>query len=551
MNIIIESLNFFVDQWDQILPVPVATLLLSANAAKGNDGRYCPLFHGSLAPMLFAETHIIELQELLVNSNTITWTKGVNFDPYMYRSRFEEVFAKLLKTKYFTQSVREISINSSDNKQFAPFCTTSCRSLEKISVSSAPISIREMFSHLTHSLKSLRFDVTPRISGLDALDNFTQLESLSFQFTKITDEDFQHLRLLPKLKTLTICREDKLTLQNSRNVFEQLSLSLREFRFHLEARECDVSGIGELVNLEVFTFSCSPFSTIVSGFEEWRYFLHLRSFSLSSYNWSIKFPSFKNLAPLPNLKELDVSFSSSINNVTDLIEISPNIKKINLSASIISKQIIDAVGTKLNFLEELRIGNVESGDVLPWDGPICESLRKVNVYGMTVEVLDFLTPCKTIEELQLTRSGFKDFALIPKSFRKLKISRYLTDTVQKLFDPENKFDTLEELIIESVPLNDAVLQGIAQSCPKLRKLNLSKLEVSELTKANPKAVEAMTNLEVFRVQKGCFEKSDLLELKMKWPDLKIVIVLDDRGEYIEEIKLKTTTNEIGNRRDRE
>ncbi len=66
-------------------PPQILAVLLSATCV-GNDGRSCPLFHGSLAPMIFGKTSDEKLRRLLLKSNNITWIQSFLWCNYFTRS---------------------------------------------------------------------------------------------------------------------------------------------------------------------------------------------------------------------------------------------------------------------------------------------------------------------------------------------------------------------------------------------------------------------------------------------------------------------------------
>jgi len=106
-----------------------AAVLLSATC-KGNDPLLplCPLFHGSLGPMLFSDIGVVDyerkryisgievhLQSLLINSHNITWSNHVYF-PFD-KTRCQQLCDILSKTRYSSRSIKGCQMQCCNDHQ--------------------------------------------------------------------------------------------------------------------------------------------------------------------------------------------------------------------------------------------------------------------------------------------------------------------------------------------------------------------------------------------------------------------------------------------------
>jgi hypothetical protein len=120
MKIFLQSFDIL-DRFQRC--APLAAVLLSATCV-GNDGKRCPLFHGSLAPELFSrnDPHTqlpdrapisINLSNLLVLSNTITWAHTVSLSSFdkVTKDIFKNITNSLVNTRYSSRSIKTVHIN--------------------------------------------------------------------------------------------------------------------------------------------------------------------------------------------------------------------------------------------------------------------------------------------------------------------------------------------------------------------------------------------------------------------------------------------------------
>jgi hypothetical protein len=112
MRILHKSL-YFADS--VVLHSAIVPLVLVSATCIGNDKKSCPLFHGSLAPILFSEIETTEsavqtLHCFLLSSHNITWIKTLSL------SNNEDVCCKmisvLLSTRYFSRSVKKLIVDA-------------------------------------------------------------------------------------------------------------------------------------------------------------------------------------------------------------------------------------------------------------------------------------------------------------------------------------------------------------------------------------------------------------------------------------------------------
>jgi hypothetical protein len=208
MNIFLETFSLIdSDVYGRGDPA-IPCILLSANACKGNDGKFCPLLHGSIAPKLFGKVgRFVYVDQLLLRSNNATWIPLIKF-PITLHGDLTEFAQNICRTlsslKYSAKSIKTVKIDI--NLATDPICSTFIR------------------EHCTH-LEDLKIfscyglDEPPNISKFLLGDDFennnnnywaaaSRLEKLSFESMPILDEDFAkispHLRSLRSLSmTLT------------------------------------------------------------------------------------------------------------------------------------------------------------------------------------------------------------------------------------------------------------------------------------------------------------------------------------------------------------
>ncbi len=176
MKIFIKSFSYSPDAKKDIEiqyfchPPQVLSVLVSATCI-GNDGRSnCPLFHGSLAPMIFGKTVDNNMRCLLLKSNNITWTQNVfcGADLFDFATLQKEVFQTLSKTRYSSKSLKSLHAafnNEEDKSDVLSFLQTGCEALETLEIRGlgANFSFAELaLCHaLTNSLNRLVWSYQP------------------------------------------------------------------------------------------------------------------------------------------------------------------------------------------------------------------------------------------------------------------------------------------------------------------------------------------------------------------------------------------------------
>jgi hypothetical protein len=185
MNLLKNSLDFVAGS--------TAATLLSASCI-GNDGKSCPLFHGSLAPMIFGgihnESQFLAL-EFLVHSNTITWVSSLHLP--RDDSTLRTLIDILSKARYFSRSLKRLSFHAAALREehVAAFLQNNCPVVESIDIQHRNWFVGENIQIVAKSF--------PRLRSLDL--SGTQ---------KLVDEDLALLPKLTNIKELVLNGQDRL-----------------------------------------------------------------------------------------------------------------------------------------------------------------------------------------------------------------------------------------------------------------------------------------------------------------------------------------------------
>jgi hypothetical protein len=246
MNIFIKSFSYSlfaeVDQQTKYFhhPTQILAVLVSATCI-GNNGRSnCPLFHGSLAPMLFGKTSDERLRLLLLKSNNITWTQNVfRCDFHRFPTLQKEFFETLSKTRYSSKSLKKLQLwvrSQEDKRDVLSFLQTGCEVLEtlEIRVRGTNFSLQELAScrALTNSLNRLVWAYEP-IPDAQQFQHFSRLQELCLSETRMNDEELHPLALLKNLRRLELYH----VTSCSGSFLDVVCPSLERLRI-LEIREC-------------------------------------------------------------------------------------------------------------------------------------------------------------------------------------------------------------------------------------------------------------------------------------------------------------------------
>jgi hypothetical protein len=264
-----------------------AAILMSASCV-GNDGKSCPLLHGSIAPQLFSvvplTSQALILTRFLLNSNNITWVHKVSLGFENLRNSSDtsrKIVDTLIGTRYFSRSIKAVKIFAIDNKQeslISSFIANHCHSLEHLElIAFQPFDLsfigrkaatlnkldlcmwgdpHDTVEPITvpfdqfFNLKSLRLGSPTLPPNLNHISNCESLEVLELArgSNTITDADFSKLRKLKNLRELAIDVFSNVTS-------ECLSATLASFTFlrKLQLRKNTTDGIiSQLSTLPLF-----------------------------------------------------------------------------------------------------------------------------------------------------------------------------------------------------------------------------------------------------------------------------------------------------------
>jgi hypothetical protein len=171
----------------------IAVTLLSGTCV-GNDGKRCPLFHGSLAPVLFSVKKFSKFEKFLLLSNNITWVHTIylffttEYEPNFNTSQLNGKIIKTLgNTRYSSRSLRNVVIStvcSIDINPFLRFVENHCTNLEHFEV-------------LVHTWR-LSKRAQPQFSFLST--HRQTLTSLSLDVPSYLSVPFEELTFLKTLK---------------------------------------------------------------------------------------------------------------------------------------------------------------------------------------------------------------------------------------------------------------------------------------------------------------------------------------------------------------
>jgi hypothetical protein len=226
---------------------PIAAVLLSATCV-GNDGKQCPIFHGSLAPELFSSTRpdlfdhtcsASKFQNLLLRSNCLTWTHTINLLSYYDTSVqiCDSIMKTLSNTRYSCRSVRTLRISvrdSHDQSPFLSFIENHCTVLEQLELQierridlsflvkraqtleslklvlkkqgTLPSTVMTVpFDRLSH-LRKLMLDDLLEKNSFEHLSKCRSIEVLEIRSHSsiVSDADFLHFKKLVNLQELSI-----------------------------------------------------------------------------------------------------------------------------------------------------------------------------------------------------------------------------------------------------------------------------------------------------------------------------------------------------------
>lgn len=179
-------------------------LVLTSATCVGNDGQSCPLFHGSLAPMIFSRIKSLSKWRqgnLLLDSNAITWVRSIffipdaknisdSFLPDFQLAKMKKAMAVLSQKRYISVSVTSVTIPCGFLRfeEVQKFLRSCCPRLESIEWENGG------------SLLPSRLND----DDVAFLSDFTLLKSLCFSNAPITAVGFKHLTKLKSIKKLEL-----------------------------------------------------------------------------------------------------------------------------------------------------------------------------------------------------------------------------------------------------------------------------------------------------------------------------------------------------------
>jgi hypothetical protein len=300
MNILIKSFLLFP------LEKCVEQRVLVSATCVGNDGRSCPLLHGSLGPKLFSALQAgrTKLQLFLLHSDCITWANslivGLDFKVD------QETFKVLSKTRYSSVSLKKLHIRLKDSQRFGellPLVQQHCINVERLEVCSVrggnvelPNLLAPLSSSLSSRLRSLSI-INIAVPDFKRIQNFTYLEELSITNAPLSEDELCCLAALEDLRRLELVEvvgRRYSSTQLTGSFLDQVCPSLIKLKslkiLGLPCRSLfKASGIKHLSRSleELCLAGCAGDSLItVQGYEDWEEFPRLARLTLSFIHFS-------------------------------------------------------------------------------------------------------------------------------------------------------------------------------------------------------------------------------------------------------------------------
>jgi hypothetical protein len=320
MKIYLQSFDFL-DQFQ--LCAPLAAVLLSATCV-GNDGKRCPLFHGSLAPELFSRTDphmrvlgvpppMKSLMILLLHSNNITWAHTMSLSPYGEITididrEIKNVINTLIETRYSSRSIKRVYIHLSATltAPLLTFIENHCIALESLRLR-CDVSVDFRFlSKRASTLVHLHLTVVDEGSVLTV--PFEQLSHLrSLEIDCPYRSLFAQIAKCPALEVLIIASplNDRL-LENDFRELKKLT-NLRELSVEYLSNvsmECineTLSSFEFLRKLNIPTVNADTFRLFICPLEDLRFRHH-----------DVDDEMMENMCEIQTLKTLALAVSSKI-----------------------------------------------------------------------------------------------------------------------------------------------------------------------------------------------------------------------------------------------
>ncbi len=463
-------------------PPQILAVLLSATCI-GNDGRSCPLFHGSLAPMIFGKTSDDKMRRLLLKSNNITWTQTLFWcDLVDFPTLQREIFQVLSKTRYSSRSLKRLQVTvdcKEDKRNVLSFLQTGCEMLETLEIGAleSNFSLNELAScrALANSLICLRCSDL-KIPNFSEIQHFNRLQALRLYNTQINDEQLHPLASLKNLRRLEIIR----VTSCSGSFLDVVCPSLTRLQI-LDIRICEdfrhVSGLKHLANsLEELSLNSLHDLRNLRGHGEWVEFPFLKKLNLVFVSFGYQIQTFAlspDAFPSLDILELKIKFSNDTFYAKILEscqrESSAPIKRITIHNRL-EKEGLEAL--LMVPVEDFNLDYTQSNHVssdIPWSEEkiITKTLKKFKWDDLChVSSIAFLMNCKQLESLALPQISSKIDLSALSNLPLLKELTFKTPLYQtEKFLIKDVFRTAGENIVVLPSIQKFVLRfEIAVSC---------------------------------------------------------------------------------------
>jgi hypothetical protein len=465
MKILSKSLDFIYKLTLKGIDYSVAAALLVSATCQGNDGKSCPLFHGSLGPTMFSRISWdtgTTLQMFLLLSNNITWVNAVYFPENAQDA--QQMIETFSQTRYFCRSVKKISVD--------------CKTFFQIN------GVKEFVK--THLAGVEVVDFRKRIQHCNdfVIEEFvchmTQLRELDLAFSEVTADCFPALKPLTHLRHINLEMCTRVHDEDLEATLPALVPSLQSLNFNF----CEQLGDQAMEAISQVT--------------------SLRRLNLSRLQ-KIRNAGVQALATLPQLEYLDLSLCTQFDHEGIAHLALHNFPKTLTTLLLndcqgISDECLLQIGklVKLRMLdlnECLRIthaGIAHLSNLVNLETLDLTSCRKVGDPGFQV-----LGQLPALQHLTLDRfSGLSDKALeylsASKSLEKLKIagSNNITDT--GIFHLSQTSAPISHLDVESSKLTESAMIFFS----KLSKLH--SLEIVGITTLTSKGLAHLTKLPLLK-----------------------------------------------------